>query len=316
MKNYKLLITDKLHKIAKEKLTSAGIICEERYNLSEDDLSKIINEYEFILIRTTTKITEKILKNAKKLIAIGTASAGIDHIDTKVAQEFGIEILNATEAHTIAAAEHTIGLIIMAVRNTYEAFNDMKNGIWSRENLLGTELYGKTVGIIGVGRVGTQVAIRLKAFEVKLLGNDLIISKEKTEKIGIEYVSKEFIYKNSDIISLHVPLTELTENLISREQLNMCKDGVVIINAARGKIINESDLVEALNSGKVSRAALDVFSNEPPDFNSPLLKHKNVIMTPHIGAATYEAKIRVADEISEKIIKFVNMKKDIKKFVD
>jgi D-3-phosphoglycerate dehydrogenase / 2-oxoglutarate reductase len=274
-----------------------------KLKLSEDELIKIIGDYNGLIVRSETKVTPNIINAAKNLKIIGRAGVGIDNVDVPSASKKGIIVMNTPGGNTISAAEHTVSMMLALSRNIPQANASLKNKKWDRKLFTGTEVFGKVLGIIGLGKIGAEVAKRAKAFGMEILGYDPVASSEHAEKIGAKLVSLDEIIKNSDYITLHVPKTKETENLINKTTISKMKDGVRIINVARGGIINEQDLADAVKSGKVKGAAIDVFSTEPCT-DSPLFDVDNVVVTPHLGASTEEAQINVAIDVIKQMIDF------------
>lgn len=298
----KVLASDKVAEVGLKMLKDAGIEAEMKVKLSEDELASIIPEYDGLVIRSGTKVTKKILDAAKKLKIIGRAGVGVDNVDLKVASERGIIVVNSPEGNTIAAAEHTIALMLSMMRNIPEAYSSLKAGKWERSKFTGSEVYGKTLGIVGLGKIGSHVARIASSFGMRVVGSDPFVSDEYAKELGVELRSQDDLFKEADIITVHVPKTKDTENMINAEKIKMMKDGVRIINAARGGIVNEADLAEALKSGKVKAAAIDVYTKEPPEKDNPLLSAPNCLTAPHLGAATEEAQVNVAIDVIEQII--------------
>ena len=226
------------------------------------------------------KVTKDIINSASKLKVIGRAGVGLDNVDLESATAKGIIVMNTPAGNTISTAEHTMSMLMCLARGIASADVSIKSGEWKRSKFMGVELYGKTLGVIGLGRIGKEVSKRALSFEMKVIAYDPFLSKEVANDLGIEVVELEELFKRSDFISAHTPLTEETRHLISDKEIALMKDGVRLINCARGGIIDEAALLKALDSGKVAGAALDVFEKEPPDFSSPLLKHKKVVLTP------------------------------------
>jgi D-3-phosphoglycerate dehydrogenase len=301
---YKIIIADSLPKEILDKYNQVeGISIDNKAGISKEDLLKIIPEYDGIAVRSRTKVTADIIEAGKKLKVIGRAGAGVDNIDANTATKQGIIVMNTPGGNTIAATEHTIAMLLAAMRNIPRANMSILEEKWDKKTYMGNELYEKTIGIIGLGKIGREVAKRLHAFDTNLIGYDPIVSPDLVERIGVKLVDFEELLKQSDIISIHAPKMPETVNLINKDKLKLCKNGVVIVNCARGGIVNEQDLLDGLNSGKVYRAALDVYSSEPPtDFT--LAKHPNVIATPHLGASTEEAQTKVADQILSQMIEY------------
>lgn len=290
----KILLADSLDKEALEKLKAMPKFeVTLKTGMDEAELVKTIPGFHAVVVRSATKITRKVIEAATDLELIVRAGIGLDNIDCEAAKEKGIEVTNTPAATSISVAEHTFGLMLAAVRQHGRANLSMKEHKWEKKALSGTELFGKTLGLIGLGRIGREVARRGLAFGMKVIAYDIIPIETDLE---IRQVPLDELLARADIISLHLPLTKESHHMISRAQFERMKDGVVLINAARGGIVDEAALLEALNSGKVRAAALDVFEKEPPtDFS--LIDHPNVIATPHIGAAAEEGQKRAGLEV-------------------
>ena len=303
----KVLVSDKLHEKGVEILKSAkGIEVDVKVGLSKDELKEIIGEYDGIVIRSATKLTKDVLEKAENLKAIGRAGIGVDNIDINAATEKGIVVMNTPQGNTITTAEHTIAMMMSLARNIPQATASLKQGKWEKGKFMGTELFNKTLGIIGLGNIGTIVAERALGLKMKVIGYDPYINEENAAKKGVKLVTLDTLFKESDFITVHTPLTKNTKNLINKQVIATMKDGVRIICCARGGIINEDDLAEALESGKVAGAAFDVFAKEPPDYNHPLFKQEKFICTPHLGASTKEAQYNVAVAVAEQMIDYLN----------
>lgn len=281
-------------------LREEGFIVEEKTKLSEDELVKIIPDYDALIVRSETKVTAKIIEAGENLKIIGRAGVGVDNIDLASASKKGIIVVNSPEGNTIAAAEHTFALMMALLRNIPQAHAALKEGKWLRKEFTGYELRGKTVGIVGLGRIGTAVAKRVKAFETKVIGYDPFISEERAQMLGITLLPLDELLQKADIITMHLPLNNETKNLINRERLKLMKNSAFIINCARGGIIDEEALYEALIAGEIAGAALDVYAKEPIT-DSPLFTLPNVIATPHLGASTKEAQVNVAIDVAREI---------------
>ncbi|NLW24388.1 MAG: phosphoglycerate dehydrogenase [Clostridia bacterium] len=278
-----------------------GIEITTKYKSTEEELLEIVPEYHAILVRSQTKITAPIIEKAVNLKVIGRAGVGVDNIDVDAATLKGVVVVNAPEGNTIAATEHTMAMMLALARNIPQANFKLRNGQWDRKSFMGVELRNKVLGVVGLGKIGSQVAKRAKAFEMKVVGYDPYISKEKAKSLGVELLDLDELLKVSDFITLHLPKTEETKNLINEEKIALMKDGVRIINCARGGIIDEEALKKALETGKVAGAALDVFSKEP--YEGPLVNMPQVVATPHLGASTEEAQIVVAEEVAEETLR-------------
>ncbi|MGQ9455669.1 MAG: phosphoglycerate dehydrogenase [Armatimonadota bacterium] len=297
----KILVSDKIAPEGIDILKKVGEV-DVKTGLSEDELCQIIGDYNALVIRSSTQVTAKVIEAAKNLKIIGRAGVGVDNVDVPVATEKGIIVVNSPGGNTIAAAEHTVAMLLSLARNIPQAYYAMRNKIWDRNKFVGNEVYKKTLGIIGLGKIGQEVARRLQAFGMTLIAYDPFISAQTAEQIGVELVSFEECLSRSDYITLHVPKNKDTMGMIGAKQFAMMKDGVRIVNVARGGIIDDAALIEALKSGKCAGAALDVYVTEPPDFSSELFSLPNVVTTPHLGASTVEAQINVAIDVAEQIV--------------
>jgi len=296
----RILVTDSLAREGIEKLKEEGFNVTERKNLTEEELVEIIPGYVALIIRSSTKVTEKVINAASSLKVIGRAGTGVDNVDIEAATRKGIIVMNTPEGNTISAAEHTISMLLALSRNIPQANLSLKKGIWDRKRFMGTEVYGKTLGIIGLGRIGSNVAKRAQGLGMKVIAYDPFITREKAEEIGVTLCELDELLSQVDYLSIHTPLTGHTRGLIGDREFSLMKDGVRVINCARGGIIDEDALYRALKSGKVKGAALDVFEKEKP-FGNPLLELDLVIATPHLGASTQEAQTRVAVEIATQV---------------
>jgi D-3-phosphoglycerate dehydrogenase len=300
----KVLISDNLSTRGVEILKKAGLEVEFRSKTSAEEIEKMIGDYDALIIRSATKVTAGLLEKAAKLKVVGRAGSGLDNVDIPAATKKGVVVMNTPGGNTVTTAEHTIGMIFACARMIPQAYASMKAGKWEKKKFEGVELYDKTLGIIGLGAIGGVVAIRCTALGMKVLAFDPFISTEKAKQLGIELADLETIYKRSDFITLHTPKTKETAGLINKDTIAKMKDGVRIINCARGGIVNEADLFEALTSGKVAAAAFDVFEKEPPE-NHPLMTLDNFIATPHLGASTKEAQENVATAVAEQIVDYL-----------
>ena len=274
-----------------------------KVKLPIEELIKIIPEYDGLVVRSETKVTKEVLEAAANLKVIGRAGVGVDNIDVEAATKKGIIVLNAPEGNTIAATEHTMAMMLALARNIPQAHASMRNKEWARSKFMGVEMRGKTLGILGLGRIGTGVATRALAMEMKVMAYDPFVNAEKAEDLGIEVAEVDDILAKADFITLHLPKTPQTVNLINKESFAKMKKGVRIVNCARGGVINEADLAEALNTGVIAGAAVDVFAKEPIEQDNPLLEAANIVLTPHLGASTAEAQVGVAVDVAEGIIK-------------
>ncbi len=307
MAKFKVLITDPLSEEGLKLLEAhPDIEFEVVGKKKPEELVQIIEPYDILLVRSGTKVTREVIERAKNLKLIGRAGVGLDNIDVEAATEKGVVVVNAPSGNTISTAEHTWALLMAMMRKIPQAYESLKKGEWNRKAFLGNEVYGKTLGIVGLGRIGSEVAKRALAFGMRVIGYDPFITKEKADRLGIELVSSiDELLPMVDIITFHIPLTEETRHLLNRERIYRLKQGAWVVNCARGGIVEEEALYEALKEGHLSGAALDVFEKEPPE-GSPLLELPNVVFTPHLGASTKEAQINVAVEIAQEVINFVD----------
>ncbi len=297
----KILISDKLSERAVEELKKI----EEfevtiKTGMSPEELEKEIEEYDAIVIRSATKLRANILEKAKNLKVVVRAGIGLDNIDLKRAEELGIKVFNTPSATSITVAEYTIGLMFAVARNIPQAYSSMKAHKWEKKLFTGTELYGKTAGIIGFGRIGREVARREIALGMEVIFYDIFDIKSD---ISARQVTLEELLEKSDYISIHLPLTEKTKNMISYNELKRMKENAVIINVGRGGIINESDLLKVLNEGKLKAAILDVYETEPPT-NYELIDHPRLIPMPHLGASAKEGQERAGLEVVKILSEF------------
>ena len=293
---YKILITDKLAQEGIDLINSLkDFEAVVRIGVSEEELAAMIGDYDGLIIRSGTKVTEKVLEKPGKLKGVARAGVGIDNVDVPVATRKGILVMNTPGGNTLSAAEHTLALMLSLSRNVVPACNSLKKGDWDRKKYTGNQLNNKTLGVIGLGRIGMAVVKMALGFNMKVLGYDPFAAPKEAEQMGMEITdSLERIYKESDFITLHVPKNEKTLNMISATELKMMKPACRIINCARGGIINEEDLYNALSSKTIAGAALDVFSKEPPE-NTRFSELGNCLVTPHLGASTEEARGGGAD---------------------
>jgi D-3-phosphoglycerate dehydrogenase len=300
MAAWKVLLTDGLEENGKEILRSAVEVTDQS-GISAEDLLKVVGQYDALIVRGRTKVTEAVFAAAPQLKVVGRAGVGVDNIDLAAAKAHQVTVVNSPLATTVAVAELTLSLMLSLVRELSRADASMKAGKWLKKEFEGRELFGKTLGVIGFGRIGSAVAARAKAFEMKILAYDPLVSAEEIKKRGGEPVSLDELLAAADMITMHMPLTADSRNLLNAEALAKTKAGVYIVCAARGGVIDEEALLAALNSGHAAGAALDVFANEPPG-TTELVAHPHVIDSPHIGAQTVEAQARAANDIAEEIL--------------
>ena len=273
----------------------------EKNGLKGDDLARAIEPVHAVIVRSSTRITRESLAYAKNLQVIGRAGVGVDNIDVDAATEAGVAVLNAPSGNTISAAELTLALLLSLVRKVPAADRSMRAGEWDRKSFNGTELYGKTLGLVGAGRIGTEVARRARAFGMRILAFDPYLTAERATALEMEIGTLDDVLKRADAITFHVPLTDATENLIGDAQFALMKKTAFVVNAARGGVVNEAALHRALTEKRIAGAALDVYEEEPAPENHPLRSLPNVVLTPHVGAATAEAQQNVALEIADAV---------------
>jgi D-3-phosphoglycerate dehydrogenase len=300
MSAWKILLTDGLEENGKVILRSKAEVVDQK-GISAEDLLNVVGDYDALIVRGRTKVTAAVFEAGKKLKVVGRAGVGVDNIDLAAAKEHGVTAVNSPLATTVAVAELTLSLMLSVVREVPRADASMKAGQWLKKEFEGRELYGKTLGVIGFGRIGSAVAARAKAFEMKILAYDPLIPAEEIVKRGGEPVSFDELLAQSDVITMHMPLTADSRNLLNAAAFSKMKEGVFVVCAARGGVIDEDALLEALDSGKVAGAALDVFAAEPPG-QTALVAHPRVIDTPHVGAQTVEAQARAANDIAEEVL--------------
>lgn len=295
----KILVTEPL---AEEGINifSAHAEVDIRLGLKPKELRNIIGDYEALVVRSETQVTADVIEAGKRLQAIGRAGVGVDNIDLDAATSRGVVVVNAPESNILSAAEHTIALMTALARNLPQAHAHLKSGKWERKKFIGIEVRNKKLGIIGLGRVGSEVAKRAKGMEMHLIAYDPMVSLDYARSLGVELVPLERLLQESDFITVHIPLTEATRGLIGARELMVVKPAVRLINTARGGIIDEEALLEAIEEGRVAGAAIDVFTKEPAT-QSILLKSDKIIVTPHLGASTLEAQAGVAVDIAEQV---------------
>lgn len=301
----RVLVSDPLSNKGLEILGNAkNLKVDVKPGLPPEELKKIIPEYDAIIIRSETKLQGDIIEVADRLKVIGRAGIGLDNVDLPTATKKGIVVMNTPQENAIAAAEHTLAMILSVCRKIPQATASLKGGKWEKKKFMGVELYNKTLGLAGIGVIGTVVADRARGLRMKVIGYDPYLSKEAAEKKGVDLVSFDELLSRSDFISVHTPLTDETRNLIDKNAITKMKKGVILVNCARGGIINEKDLYDAIKGGKVAGAALDVFEKEPA-IGNPLLELEEVISTPHLGASTGEAQENVAIAIAQQIVDYL-----------
>ena len=307
----KVIVTDEISEKGLELLEQEPRVqLDVRLGLAKDELYRLIGDYDAIITRSGTQVDAELLSHARNLKMIARAGVGIDNVDVAAASELGIIVVNAPFGNTNSAAEHSMAILLSMCRNVPDANASLKSGQWQRAPFTGYELKHKTMGIIGLGKVGGRVALRSRAFEMDVLVYDPYISEKRAADYGTRLVSLDELVSKADVISVHTPLNEETRDLITAGHFARMKDGVLIVNCARGGIINEGDMLHALESGKVAKAAFDVWSEEPPnsDILKKLIAHPHMVVTPHLGANTFEAQTNVAIDVSREIIHLLDGK--------
>uniref|UniRef100_A0A5F9CUQ6 D-3-phosphoglycerate dehydrogenase n=1 Tax=Oryctolagus cuniculus TaxID=9986 RepID=A0A5F9CUQ6_RABIT len=301
----KVLISESLDPCCRKILQDGGLQVVEKQNLSKEELIAELQDCEGLIVRSATKVTADVINAAEKLQVVGRAGTGVDNVDLEAATRKGVLVMNTPNGNSLSAAELTCGMIMCLARQIPQATASMKGGKWERKKFMGTELNGKTLGILGLGRIGREVATRMQAFGMKTIGYDPIISPDVSASFGVQQLPLEKIWPLCDFITVHTPLLPSTTGLLNDNTFAQCKKGVRVVNCARGGIVDEGALLRALQSGQCAGAALDVFTEEPPR-DRALVDHENVISCPHLGASTREAQSRCGEEIA---VQFVDMVK-------
>jgi len=296
----KILVADPIAEEGTQFLSNQAQV-DVKTKLEPEQLRAIIGDYDALIVRSQTKVGADVIRSGKKLKVIGRAGVGIDNIDVEAATRNGIVVVNAPTGNIIAAAEHTIALMLALARNVPQANSHLKSGQWRRDQFVGTEIRNKTLGIIGLGNVGSEVAKRVQAFEMRVIAHDPFVSENYSHNLKVDLVSMDQLLKESDFITLHVPLTATTNKLLGGRELAQLKPTARIINCARGGVIDEEALLEAIKAGKIAGAAFDVFDHEPLT-DSPLFREDKIIVTPHLGASTVEAQTSVARDVAVEVI--------------
>lgn len=300
---FKVLVSDPISDLGIQQLNDAADVTVDKITgLKEDELIAIIGEYDALLVRSQTKVTEKIMEAGKKLKVVGRAGVGVDNIDLEAATKRGIVVINAPDGNTIATCELTFAMMMSVARQIPQAYKKTVTGEWDRKTFVGVELRAKVLGIIGMGRIGSEVAKRAKVFGMEVIGYDPFLTEDRAEKMGVKLGTVNEIAAQADFITVHTPLTPETRHIIGKAQFAIMKKGVRIINCARGGIVDEVALVDAINQGIVAGAAFDVFEEEPPTADHPFLNNPQIIVTPHLGASTIEAQENVAIDVSEEVL--------------
>jgi D-3-phosphoglycerate dehydrogenase / 2-oxoglutarate reductase len=301
---YRILVLDNLSEEGVEVFRAEGFEVTVKPPQKPQELAEILGEYDGLVVRSGTKVTVEALCKAPRLKVIGRAGAGTDNIDKEAATQIGAVVMNTPGGNTISTCEHTFALILALCRNIPHAHTSMEAGRWDRKKFMGAEICGKTLGVVGVGRIGGAVAKRAQAFEMKVIAFDPILSQMKAEALGVELVTFDELIERSDFITIHAPKSDKTYNMISAEHFKRMKPGCRIVNCARGGIVNEQDLAEALREGTIAGAALDVYTSEPFE-NNPFIGLDNIVTTPHLAASTDEAQLTVAIDIAHQMADFL-----------
>ena len=308
MKTAKVLVSDKLSEGGLDVLKAADFIAlDYKPGLKEDELAEIIGEYDGLVIRSGSKVTAKVLDRAKRLRVIGRAGIGVDNVDVPVASQRGIVVMNTPTGNAVTTAEHALSLLMSLARHIPQATASMRSGAWEKSKFQGREIAGKTLGVIGMGNIGRIVADRAQGLKMRVVAFDPVLSAERAASLGVTLVELDDLFAQADFITVHAPLTPQTKNILGATSFPKMKRGVLIVNAARGGIVDEEALAVALKEGHVGGAALDVFVQEPVAKDHPLLGLDNVVVTPHLGASTSEAQERVALEIAEQVVDYLRV---------
>ncbi len=301
----KVLALDNLQKVGIDVFAKEGIEVDVKGKMTPEELAAAIDNYDGVVVRGATKATAPVFEKVSRVKVIGRAGSGTDNIDKVAATKKGVVVMNTPGGNTVTTGEHAIAMMMALARQIPQATASMKDGKWEKNKFMGTELTDKVLGIVGLGNIGKVVAERALGLKMVVVGFDPYVSKEDAARLGVETVSLDDLFKRSDFITFHTPLTPETKNMINKDSIAKMKKGVFIVNCARGALVNEADLLAALEAGKVKGVALDVYPVEPPPADAPLLKHPNVILTPHLGASTTEAQEKVAVLIAEQISDFL-----------
>ena len=308
MSNVRVLVSDKLAEAGLRVLREApGVELDFRPGMSEDELCDIIGEYDGLIIRSATQVTPRVIEEAHRLRVVGRAGIGVDNVDIPAASRRGIVVMNTPTGNSVTTAEHALTLLTSLARKVPQAVASMRGGKWEKSKFQGREIAFKTLGVIGLGNIGRIVADRAQGLNMKVIGVDPVMSSNRAAELGIELVELDELLRRADFITIHAPLTPETKHMISDEAFEKMKNDALLVNAARGGIVDEEALARAITEGKIAGAALDVFGSEPIDPSSPLLELDNVLCTPHLGASTSEAQERVAVEIAEQVIGYLQL---------
>ncbi len=301
MTNIKVFIADDVNEEKLAPLRDAGFTVEKRIKLSTEELAEALKDFDGLIVRSETKVHNDLMDVLPKLRVIGRAGVGVDNIDVKGATMRGIVVMNAPDGNTITTAEHTVALLVSMARNVPQAHALLQSGVWDKKKFVGVELNGKTLGVIGLGRIGRHVAKIAKGFGMNIFAYDPFVSEDQAKDLGFEVGSLDDVFAKADFLTIHTPVTDETRNIIGKDAFAKMKKGIRLVNCARGGLVDENALLEAIGNGTVAAAALDVFSTEPLPIDSPLLNNPKIITTPHLGASTTEAQEGVALTVAEQM---------------
>ena len=302
MPNFRVLVADQLSDEGIAILKAEpDLAVEVKAGLSPKDLAGIVGPYDAIIVRSATKVTAEVIAKAQRLKVIGRAGVGLDNVDLEAATKRGIICMNVPGGNTLSTAEHTVSLLLAVARKIPQGDASLRRGQWERSKLIGTELFGKTLGVIGLGKIGAEVAKRAQGFGMRVIAHDPFLADDRAQQVEVQLVTLPHVLKEADFISVHVPLTAQTRHLIGAAELAQMKPHAYLINCARGGIVDEAALHQALTAGTLAGAAMDVFEQEPPPADHPLLKLPQVVVTPHLGASTEEAQLNVAIEVAKQV---------------
>ncbi|HKS30674.1 MAG TPA: phosphoglycerate dehydrogenase [Pyrinomonadaceae bacterium] len=305
MNQIKIFVSDDVSSTGLEPLKAAGLTVEKKTGLKPEELREALKDCEGLIVRSETKVTADIMDAAPRLRVVGRAGVGVDNIDVAAATARGLVVMNAPDGNTMTTAEHTLALLMALARRIPQSVASLKDGRWERKRFIGVELQGKTLGIVGLGRIGRVVAARARSLGMTIVAYDPFIQPEQARDLEIEAAALDEVFSRADFLTIHTPLTNETRGLIGRDAFARMKQGVRIINCARGGLVDERALLEAIKEGKVAGAALDVFEQEPPSADHPLIAREEVIATPHLGASTTEAQEGVAFTVAEQMRDFL-----------
>lgn len=302
------MISDPVADVCTEILNEHHLKVDLLPGLPPHELCERIASYHGLIVRSGTKVTAEVISHARNLKIIGRAGVGVDNIDVAAATGRGIAVLNAVSGNTISTAEHAFALMLSLARRIPEAQISLLKGEWQRSKFKGVELFGKTLGVVGMGRIGREVARRAQAFGMQVVAFDPLIEARVFEELGVQSCDLQELFRRSDFVTIHVPYGEKTRHLVGEAQFSVCKSNLRLVNASRGGVVDENALYQALSANRIAGAALDVFEKEPPREN-PLFRLENVVITPHLGAATSDAQRKVAEEIARAVVGFLNHEK-------